>query len=112
MAKTVAIGCRLPHGIILEHPNKPGVKVAVKGLNRAAILGAPHAVTEEVDADFWDAWKAANPEFPALKSGALFVAGSAAHVAAIAKELKGEKTGLEALDPESMGVKKAEQVDE
>ena len=76
MAKTVAIGCRLPHGIILEHPSKPGVKVAVKGLNRAAILGAPHAVTEEVDADFWDAWKAANPEFPALKSGALFVAGS------------------------------------
>ncbi len=107
MAKIVVVGCKLPHGITLEHPMDPTVTVELKGKNKALIVGADYATTE-VDADFFEQWGAVNKEFPAVKSGAIFVAKSAADVAAVAREYADRKTGFEAMDQKSHGVKPAD----
>jgi hypothetical protein len=107
MAKIVVVGCKLPHGIIIEHPMDTTKTVEIKGKNKALIVGADYATTE-VDADFFEQWAAVNKEFPAVKSGAIFVAKSAADVAAMAVEFKDRKTGFEAMDPKSHGVKPAD----
>ncbi|MFA7254388.1 MAG: hypothetical protein WC107_07635 [Patescibacteria group bacterium] len=107
MAKIVVIGCKLPHGLVLEHPMDPNQKVVLNGKNKALIIGADYATTE-VDADFMEQWVAVNKEFPAVKSGAIFVAKSVADVAAVARENADRKTGFEAMDPKSHGVKPAD----
>ncbi len=111
-AKTVIVGCKLPHGLILDHPLDQSKKVELNGLNSSRIIGATHGVTE-VDGEFWEAWKTVHAEFPALKSGAIFEAKSLADIAAKAKELEGEKTGFEAMsqdgkDERAGGVKPAD----
>lgn len=107
MAKIVVVGCKLPHGITIEHPMDPAKTVELKGKNKSLIVGAEYATTE-VDADFFEQWAAVNKEFPAVKSGAIFVAKNAADVAAMAAEFKDRKTGFEAMDPKSHGVKPAD----
>ena len=106
-AKIVVVGCKLPHGITIEHPMDPTKTVELKGKNKSLIIGAEYATTE-VDADFFEQWAAVNKEFPAVKSGAIFVAKNAAEVAAVASEFKDRKTGFEAMDPKSHGVKPAD----
>ena len=108
MAKTtVIVGCRLPHGIVLDHPLDPSKKIELAGLNKALIIGADHATTE-VDGEFWEQWKTVHKDFPALKSGAIFEAKDAASAKAKAKELKDEKTGFEPMPQEAQGVKPAD----
>lgn len=107
MARSVFIGCKLPHGITLDHPLDPSKKVTLSGLNKAAIIGADHSITE-IDGEFWGAWKTAHAEFPALKSGAIFEAKSAADVVAKAKELAKEVTGFEPMAQNAQGVSPAE----
>lgn len=107
--KIVVIGCKLPHGIILQHPMDPSKTVELNGRNKAVIIGADYATTE-VGAEFWEHWEAANAEFAPLRSKAIFVAKNATEVAAIAKELKDETTGLEPMkqdgkDKRASGVK-------
>lgn len=99
MAKVI-VGCKLPHGIILENPLDPAHKVELNGLNKIEIIGADHATTE-VDGEFWNLWETSNPDFAALKSGAIFVAKTVADAKAIAKEFKGEKTGFDKLVPDA-----------
>ena len=96
MAKNIIIGCRLPHGIVLENPKDPRIKVELKGLNSLLVIGSTF-YANNVDADFWAEWKNFHKEFPALKSGAIFEAQTEVDANAKAKELKEEKTGFEAL---------------
>ena len=103
----VVIGCKLPHGLILDHPLDPSKKVELNGLNRTRIIGATYATTE-VDGEFWEQWKTVHKDFPALQSGAIFEAGNAAEAAAVAKELEGEKTGFEPMEQNADGVKAAD----
>lgn len=105
----VLVGCKLPNGIIIEHPQDPEKKVTLNGLNKVVIIGADHAATA-VDGDFWDAWLAANKEFSALVSGAIFVAKDARSLADAAKENAGRETGFEPMkkdgkDKRASGVK-------
>ena len=104
--KMIVVGCRLPHGIILEHPTLPGKTVEIRGKNKAVIIGADFSSTE-VDGEFWEAWKAANKDFPALKSGAIFEAKNRAEAAAVARELKDEITGFEPMPQTDKGVNPA-----
>lgn len=104
--KTIVVGCKLPNGIILEHPSDPEKTVELIGLNRASIIGAEYAVNN-VDEDFWNVWLAANKKFPAIESGAIFAAVNTNEVAVKARESKGRKTGFEGLDPKSHGVEPA-----
>lgn len=106
MAKSVTIGCKLPHGIVLEHPMNPMVKVTIQGINKSLVIGS-NFITTEVDADFWDMWISVHSEFPAVKSGAIFVAKNEQDARAMAAERKSEKTGFEGMDPAKHGVKDA-----
>lgn len=115
MAKVVVVGCKLPHGILLEHPLDPSKKVELKGTNKALILGAEYATTE-VDGELFDLWLAVNKDFPAVKSGAIFVAKTIADAAAIAAEFKERETGFEPMrtdgkDKRAAGVKKSDNKD-
>ena len=103
MAQKVVVGCRLPNGIILEHPSDPKIKVELNGLNKVTIIGAPYA-HNDVDADFWDAWFAVNKDFAPLKNGAIFVAKSSEDAQAKAREIKKERTGFEAMAQDAHGV--------
>lgn len=102
--KTVLIGCKLPHGLILDHPLDVSKKVELAGLNKAIIIGADCATTP-VDGEFWETWKTVHKDHPAVKSGAIFEARTTEEVKAKSKELKAEKTGFEPMPQEAMGVK-------
>lgn len=90
----ILVSCKLPHGIILEHPLEPSKKVVINGKNKALVIGSEYATTE-VDEDFWKVWLGTNKDFPALKSGAIFFAKNPADVKAISSEYKARKTGFE-----------------
>ena len=112
MAKIVVVGCKLPHGIVIEHPMDPTKTVELAGKNKSLIVGAEYASTE-VDGDFWEQWAAVNKEFPAVKSGAIFVAKSVADIVAVARENADRKTGFEPMrtdgkDERATGVKSAD----
>ena len=103
---SVTIGCKLPHGIILDHPLDPDKKVELKGKNGSMIVGAPYGTTE-VDGEFWETWKTVHKDFPALRSGAIFEAANASELTAVAAELEGESTGFEPMAQNAQGVKPA-----
>lgn len=105
MAK-ILIGCRLPNGLTITHPVTKD-KVTIAGLHSSKVIGATH-VTTEVDADFWETWKIAYPDYAPVKSGAIFVARNATEAQEKAKDLRKEKTGLEPMPQDAAGVKKAD----
>lgn len=98
--KKILIGCRLPHGLVLEHK---GVSVTLKGTNSRVVAGlyVPEQdfATTEVDAEFWEAWSKEHSTFPAVTSNSIFVAKDSSSAEAVAKELRAESTGFEQLDP-------------
>ncbi len=99
MAKeTVLIGCRLPNGLVLQHPQNKNVTVKLAGVfgqkTDSGIWYPPRAFsTTEVDAEFWAAWKAAYVGYPPLKTRAVFEARSDSEASAKAKDTP--KTGFE-----------------
>lgn len=101
----ILIGCRLPHGLTISHPN-PAIKtkVTIAGMNTSKVIGSTH-VTTEVDADFWEAWKTVYSDFAPLKNGSIFDARSVTDAAAKAKDLRKEKTGFEPMAKDAGGVK-------
>ena len=112
MAKVTSVGCRLPHGIIIEHG---GVSVTLKGQNSNRIVGTDgnavngsYGVTQ-VDADFFGAWLAANAGFSAVLSGAIFADEKLGELEAKGKEASKRKTGFEPMeqngDSRAAGVK-------
>lgn len=108
-AKTVVVGCKLPTGVIIEHPIDPLQKVTLNGANKATIIGSGYGTTE-VNGEFWEVWAGCNKEFAPFKNGAIFVAKTIGDVAAVAKELADESTGLEPMqtdgkDPRAGNVK-------
>lgn len=120
---TVQIGCKLPHGLVLEiitvdkttmFPAPTGPRVTLKGANSRRPEGStiaqgehPYAITE-VDKGFWDKWIETNANLPYVKNGQVFVADSVGKAAGIAKDQHTLPTGLEALkkesDPRTKGV--------
>lgn len=110
MAKeTVLIGCRLPHGLTIKHPNsdRKGATAKINGMNQSVIKGATYTTTS-VDAELWAAWKAAYPDYTPLRTGAIFEARTEDEAKFKGKELAKEKTGLEPLKQEDHGVKIAD----
>lgn len=95
--KTVTVGCKLPSGIILELGNQ---EVEIHGTNSARVIGG-HGITYDVDADFFDAWLKAHSDRDMVKNGLIFAHEKAADVKAEAAEKKGNKSGLEAINPDS-----------
>ncbi len=96
-ANTVVVGCKLPHGLTFTTPD--GRKVTLNGMNTAVIAGG-HGITRvnENDAAIFFA---THKTFAPVVSKAIFYNDSdkVEDLAAMAVELKNEKTGFEGLDP-------------
>ena len=114
MAKeTILIGCRLPNGIVLQHPKNPNVTVELAGTygkkTEAGIYLPPvQYSTTAVDAEFWAEWKAAHVGFAPLKNRAIFEARSEQEVGTKARESEKVPTGFEPMtheDAAKIGVK-------
>lgn len=100
-ATTCVVGCKLPHGLILELRTKDGgevVRYTIKGMNDARIFGG-YGLTEGIPTDFMEAWLAKNAKHPAVVNKSIFMHSSGRGAQARAKELRNERTGLEAIDP-------------
>lgn len=100
---TVTVACKLPHGLILE-VTKPDGSTVTKLVNGALHKDAAdgYGITE-VDKELWDAWFAAKKDwFPAIKNKHIFAAAKVADAKAAAADDQSGKTGLEALNPESL----------
>jgi hypothetical protein len=110
---TVKVICRLPHGLVINHP-VTGVAVELKGANsdRALNSTVPVLLREmygvtDVDSEFWDAWEKANKDFPAYKNQAISVAADDKSVVSKVADLLNIKTGFEAKTPQDGKVKAA-----
>lgn len=104
--KMVNIGCKTPHGLVLQLVNKvTGSKQTFKiaGNNAKRIVGG-YGLTE-VPEDFANEWFAQNAWHPAVLNGSLFInGGNAKDASAQAKDGRNIETGLEARDPLKAGV--------
>ncbi len=96
---TVTIACKLPNGLILDIPGAPSI--TLNGANHPDAI-AGHGFTD-VPADFWEAWTKLYADFQPLKKELIFAQGSERSAVSKAKERKGEKSGLEGLDPDKPG---------
>ena len=112
MAK-ILIGCKLPNGLVISHPN-PEFKssVELKGLHSSKLVardGSPAAtfVTTEVDLELWDAWKLAYRDYAPLKNGSIFEARTEQEAKQKANERSKEKTGFEGMSKEALSITKA-----
>ena len=127
MAGTVTIGCKLPHGLMLQAYEMVSVRRLLMGGggyeevsearpkgNAVRIRGVAHpvdraprhqiiggyALTHNVDADFWAAWLKANHDFDPVVKGLLFATEKPASAEAKAKEQRAIKSGFEPLNPD------------
>jgi hypothetical protein len=120
---TVFVGCKLPHGLVLQLTKPMELKENVLGggvnkfvinkrtaerykLNGVAlepgdrprfVLTNGAAITK-IPADFWAKWLEQNSECDAVKNGLVFSSSSEADTRAIARERKKEKSGFEPID--------------
>lgn len=92
---TVTVGCKLPHGLIIEVGN---VAVTLKGKNSSNVIGG-YGLTEDVDRDFFEKWLAANKDSAAVKNNLIFAQERATNARAEAKEKAKVKNGFEGIDP-------------
>ena len=91
MAGTVIVGCKLPNGLVAEVNSKT---VHFNGANSAVIIGG-HGITENVDAEFWQAWLTQNKDLVFVQKGLVFADAKAVNTKAESQEKAEEKTGLE-----------------
>lgn len=101
----VIVACKLAHGLQIHLPGSE-VRVRLNGANTALIVGG-YGLTA-VDADFANAWFAANASTPYVRNGAVFMAPDQPSATDQATEQADVKTGTEALpaDVPVPGVKK------
>lgn len=98
--ETVTIGCRLPNGIILTHPENKDLAVRLAGTSGERMENGFYMPprlfsTTQVDAEFWAAWKKEYEGYPPLKTRAIFEAKNESEAAEKAKEVAKVRTGFE-----------------
>lgn len=92
----VVVGCKLPHGIII---NQAGKTIALAGANSSRIVGG-FGMTS-VDKDLMDVWMKDHKEFAPVKQGLIFVQESSGKAKDEATEKAEVKSGFEGIDPEN-----------
>ena len=119
--KTIVI-CRLPCGLeievgeeVIRHASghsinvKSGKRLRLNGIRDSELKGAAALYGKTyVDSDFWNAWIAAHPDFPAIACGAIFTVEKESEILPTLKAFEDRRTGLEPMRKDSMGVKTAE----
>ena len=114
--ETVIVGCKLPHGIILElgYILGKGGEVTrgpkyqsfvIKGTNEGRqfkgekATAGEWALTPNVPKDFWDEWLKKNGELGYVKADLIFAMPEAKSAATVVREREALTTKLEPLDP-------------
>lgn len=87
----------------IKHKDGTNTRFSLKGSNDAVIIGG-YGITENIPADFMTEWLRRNPKHPAVVNQLIFTHAETASAHAKAKELKGQKSGLEPLDPVGLGM--------
>ena len=107
---SVFIGCKLPHGIVLQLTEVAksdrgdlvhvfnGEPITLKGQNSSSVIGG-YGITE-VPEDFWNEWLRQNSKLKAVRSGLIFAQPKRKEAMAQAADSETLKTGTEALDPD------------
>ncbi|MEX3614242.1 MAG: hypothetical protein VB141_10935 [Burkholderia gladioli] len=95
---TVSVGCKLPHGLIIQIPGSKPIRL--NGAN-SSILAHGHGVTDGVDKSFFEKWKELYKDFLPLKQGLIFSHDRADAVAAEASEKVKNRTGFEGLNADN-----------
>lgn len=105
--ETVTVGCKLPHGLVLELDKQ---SVVLNGANSSTIIGG-YGLTEGVDKAFFDAWMEKNEHLPFVRNQTVFAQAKTEDARASALEKAGEKTGFEGMSDADMpaGVSKVEE---
>jgi hypothetical protein len=127
MEEMVIVGCRLPHGLVLQHQEKrmeqePGIGGTNKKVERWYKIGpavtlkgwahhvdkGPHtlivngfAITR-VNAEFMAKWMEQNREHPAVASGNLIVMGTVDDAKRETAGREKERVGFEPHDPKNV----------
>lgn len=97
----VAVGCKLPHGLVLSltSRDRPPEQFAVlNGANASRIVGG-YGLTENVPGDKMTEWLRQNAKHPAVVNGAVFIHGDMKSAESIARERTKVETGFEGIDP-------------
>ena len=97
-SSTVTVGCKLPHGLVLELGEK---SVVLNGANSSNIIGG-YGLTEGVDAAFFDAWMEKHEAMPFVRNQLVFAQATSANAKAEATEKANEKTGFEGMTQKDM----------
>lgn len=101
MAATVVVGCKLPHGLIIQHA---GRKVVLAGSNAEGAIGG-YGLTRGVDKEFFEGWLKDHASFEPVAKDLVFAVGQESAARGTASERKGEKNGFEPLDPTNPGAR-------
>jgi hypothetical protein len=115
MTEMVLVGCKLPHGLILElldpikpgedfmKPHAAGKQVTIKGacslynqVDKKSRSHFQYAITP-VDKAFFDEWYRRNKDLDCVRNGLIFVTEKQSIAEGLAKERVDVKTGLEPL---------------
>lgn len=97
---TCIVGCKLPHGIILELKTDAGIVVrhTLKGMNHRRIVGG-YGLTEGIPTDFMMEWLKRNERHPAVANGSIFMHTDGRSAESRAKDGRLIRTGIEPIDP-------------
>lgn len=104
----VTVGCKLPHGLVLELPNVKH-KVTLKGANSNTIVGLDGKVQRgtcgftQVDEQFIGQWLKLYKGTTMVQKELIFVQKTQKDAQAQATEQKDQKTGFEPVNPEKPG---------
>jgi len=109
MAK-ISIACRLPHGLILRHPD-PSItntvtlnRCNIPSKNSGQMMEIKDYSLTEVDDSFWEAWYKVYKDSKLFKSGAIFVAKNNIEATSIFNEKKDLKIGFAQANPDDYNV--------
>ena len=101
---TCTVGCKHPHGLILELGEGDSKKsVEIAGANSALVIGG-YGLTENVDRAFMDAWLLEFKSNPLVKNGLVFIQEKTNNAQAQAKDQAKFKSGLEPIEPDTTGI--------
>lgn len=115
--KTVTVGCKLPHGLIIQHERLQeekavdgavvrryvpiGEPITLRGTNSSRVIGG-FGLTKGVDGDFFRKWLADNKEFGPVKAGLIFASDDLDSASDIAEERVDLKSGFEPNNPDNL----------
>jgi len=106
MAATVVVFCKIPNGYHLTVKDSAGVDhtIRINGpankVNPDILTIAGHGSTN-VPKDHWDAWLESHKNLDPVKKGHIFAAEKREMGASMARERKGNLTGMEGIDPKA-----------